>query len=129
MVSAFNAGLSGLYAASLRVSVAGENIANVRSLGAKDAADTTGYRPLRVEQLSDGSGGTRAVIQAIDPPSLPSFEPDHPDADASGIVPRPNISLERQFVDMLIGQRSFEANLETIRTADEMLGALLDIKS
>lgn len=33
----------------------------------------------------------------------------------------------RDRVDQIAAQRTFEANLSTVRTADDMLGALLDI--
>lgn len=33
----------------------------------------------------------------------------------------------RDGADQITAQRSFEANLSTVRTADDMLGALLDI--
>lgn len=35
--------------------------------------------------------------------------------------------LARDRVDQISAQRTFEANLSTVRTADDMLGALLDI--
>jgi flagellar hook protein FlgE len=31
-------------------------------------------------------------------------------------------------VDMMVSQRSFEANVRSVQTADEMLGTILDIK-
>ena len=37
--------------------------------------------------------------------------------------------LVRETVDQIAGQRQFEANLATIRMADELLKATLDIKS
>ena len=35
--------------------------------------------------------------------------------------------LVRDRVDQMMAQRSFEANLATVRTADDMLGTLIDI--
>ena len=37
------------------------------------------------------------------------------------------ISLEREMVGMMESRRGYEANLRVVKTADEMLGSLLDI--
>ena len=39
-----------------------------------------------------------------------------------------NVDLGEEAVNLIIGQRGFEANLQTINTADQMLGTILDIK-
>lgn len=39
-----------------------------------------------------------------------------------------NVDLGEETVNQIIGQRGFEANLQTIKAADDMLGSLLDIK-
>ncbi|MBI4180128.1 flagellar hook-basal body complex protein [bacterium] len=39
-----------------------------------------------------------------------------------------NVDIATEMVDQIVNQRSFEANTKTIRTADEMLGTLLDLK-
>lgn len=45
-----------------------------------------------------------------------------------GALEGSNVDIASEMVDQIIDQRSFEANLKPIRAADEMLGALLDIK-
>jgi len=39
-----------------------------------------------------------------------------------------NVDLGEEAVNQIIGQRGFEANLQALNTADDMLGSLLDIK-
>jgi flagellar basal-body rod protein FlgC len=39
-----------------------------------------------------------------------------------------NVDLGEEAVNQIIGQRGFEANLQALKTADEMLGRILDIK-
>jgi len=34
----------------------------------------------------------------------------------------------REMVNLILGQRGFQANVEVIKTAEEMLGSLLDIR-
>lgn len=119
--------LSGLNAARTQVGVSASNIANMRSVGVRDAADTQGFRPQRVSLQSDAAGGVQANVVPVDPASVPSFEPQNPAADADGIVPRPNISLERELVDLKIAEHSFGSNLRVLQTEDAMMRSLLDI--
>lgn len=46
-----------------------------------------------------------------------------------GALEASNTDLAREVVQQIVAQRSFEANLETIRTVDEMTEALLDIRA
>jgi len=172
MHSAIDSSLSGLAAASTRVAVAADNIANVRSTavtevkrdreadagdrrppperpssppeatpakadGAAPQADGAPPQPVtldqgfvarRVAQIALEPGGTRAVVRPVEPPSVRAVEPDAGDADENGIVRRPNVSLDRQFGDLVQAQRAYEASLKTVETVDRMLGTFLDQK-
>jgi flagellar basal body rod protein FlgG len=46
----------------------------------------------------------------------------------SGALQASGTDLAREMVDMMVSQRSFEANVRSIQTADDMLGVVLDIK-
>ena len=48
-------------------------------------------------------------------------------ADADGIVPRPNVSLTDELVDLKVAEHSFGANLRVLQTEDAMMSSLLDI--
>lgn len=39
-----------------------------------------------------------------------------------------NVNLADEAVTQIIAQRGFEANISTLRTADDMLGTILDMK-
>ena len=45
----------------------------------------------------------------------------------SGALQGSGTDLAREMVNMIIGQRSFEANIKTVQTADEMLGTIFDV--
>lgn len=166
MIDALSTSLSGLTAASQRVAVAADNIANQRSTAVtradaphdqRDAPnaptpppanggvnDDTGdkgsdnasarvenarFAPRQVVQSTREGGGTVARTRAVDPPSVPRFEPTAPDADAAGITQRPNIAIERELAELSQSQRAFEASLTALDTTDKMLGRLIDIRS
>ena len=48
------------------------------------------------------------------------YMPDHPDADARGIVRYPNVNVHEEMVDMIASSRAFEANLAVVKNARQM---------
>lgn len=127
--------LSGLQAAQTRLGVSANNVANQRSVAAeslegptRDAAGNRLFQPQRVVAESAPGGGVRAQVQPVDPPSVQQFRPEAADADAEGLVNRPNIDLVGERVTQIQAQRAFEANLRSIEVADALAGDLLDIE-
>ncbi|MCB1978689.1 MAG: flagellar basal body protein [Burkholderiaceae bacterium] len=90
---------SGLAAAQLRLDASASNVANL---------NTPGYRARQVAQQATPGGGVAASVQR---------------ADAEGV------SLEKEIVDQLAAKQAFLANLQTLRTGDAVLGALLDVRA
>lgn len=136
MSSVFNIAVSGLQAQSQRLAVSADNVANVSSLGVHpdpQLAKPEGFAPQRTvftsQVVAGAGGGVTASTAPITPASYLSLQPDHPDADPDGLVPLPNVSLEREVVDQIQALRLFQANVAAIQTQDRMMGALLDMKS
>jgi len=46
----------------------------------------------------------------------------------SGSLEMSNVDLSKEFTDMIIGERGFQANSKIIQTADDMLNTLVNIK-
>jgi len=40
-----------------------------------------------------------------------------------------NVDPAREMIDLMLGQRGFQANIKVLQTADEMLGSVLDIRA
>ncbi|MCH9000652.1 MAG: flagellar biosynthesis protein FlgG [Proteobacteria bacterium] len=132
MSSAFDIAASGLRAQSRSLEISADNIANLLSLGVHpdpELAKPEAFTPQRAAFVSNAYGGVEAKAVPVTPPAYLSLQPDHPDADADGLVPLPNVSLEREMVNQIVALRMFEANVKVIQTQDRMLGALLDIVS
>lgn len=136
--NALNIGLSGAQAAGQRLGVSAENVANLRSVAnpsteadraRTDEAGNSLFNPSRVVERSVESGGVQATRQLTDPSAVQRLDPGAADADAAGLVNRPNVSLEREATNQVTAQRQFEANLATIRAADELAASTLDIVS
>ena len=115
---------SGLAVAAKRAFVSANNIVNTHSAGDGQAGSV--FKPQTVEQVSVLPAGVKAVTRPISPASIPVFRADHPAADKDGVVQMPNVSLEREIVNLKMAVNSYRANLKVIETADEMAGELLD---
>jgi flagellar basal-body rod protein FlgC len=116
MIGAIQSALSGLTAFSTQVAVTAANVANVT---------TDGFKKSRTELIAVESGGVRSAIQK-DETAGPTI------LNNTGYGPAQlelsNVDLAEEAVNRIIGQRGFEANIQTIKTADEMLGTILDIR-
>ena len=55
------------------------------------------------------------------------YEPGHPAADTSGYVKYPNVNTIIEMADLRQANRSYEANLQVIRQAREMLSMTIDL--
>lgn len=119
---------SALSAQGKRLEVSAANVANQSSRGVRPgaAAQPGDYVP-HVVALSTTTGGVQARVVPVTAPSFLAVDPDAP--DASGMVARPNISLEREVVTQIEALHAFKANLKVIEIENERLGALLDLTS
>jgi flagellar basal-body rod protein FlgC len=106
------------------------NIANVNTVR---SADEEPFRAklVHAEEVLDPAGignGTRAV-EILESQGDPMwvFDPDHPLANEEGYVVRPVVDLSKEMADMIIAQRSYQMNLQVIRTNDETYQAALRI--
>lgn len=124
MIQAIQTAIAGLRASAYRLGVAADNIANVNSSGAVDPYD--GYQPQRVVQTTNSLNSPQAKTQPVSPAYVPVYQPDDPRANADGVVGYPNVDLAANIVDLTIAQRTYEANLVTLRVASDMTRVLLD---
>ena len=148
-MSALSIATSGLSAASLRVSVAASNIANVLTTGPLPATGGSGtsggagnssnnsnfpaaFVPLRVNQVDQTSGatpgGTVATVSTVSPSFVAQSDPTAPFANQDGLVAAPNVDLANEFVQLLIAKESFAANAKVIQAFNNTTKSLLDIK-
>ncbi len=117
MLPAIQSGLSGARAFERKVNVAAGNVAN---------ASTREYKKARAVLQEGPAGGVSASLERVATPGPQVLDGDR---QAAALVELSNVELAEEVVGMMEGQRGFELNLKTIQTADEMLGALLDLKS
>jgi flagellar basal-body rod protein FlgC len=139
MQPVLNIARSGLDAESRALEVAAANIAHMNDTIRPAEASTAehrqtaqpgslAYRPVLAVRSTIPGGGVRSDVIERDPPQELSFSPGDPMADADGVVARPVVNLENEFANMIMSRRAFQANLNSVRTADAMMGALLSAR-
>jgi flagellar basal-body rod protein FlgC len=116
MMSTIHSVLSGLGAYAKQVEVSANNVANV---------NTDWFKKSHAELVSVETGSVLPVVRKDDSAG-PTVLRDS--GYGSTQVELSNVDLGEEVVNQIIAQRGFEANLKTIKTADDMLGSLLDIK-
>ncbi|MBB5571449.1 MULTISPECIES: flagellar basal body rod protein FlgC [Rhizobium] len=122
---------SGLEAQSTRLRVVSENIANARSTG-----DTPGSDPYRRKTVTFGAELDRAnnlttvgVKKLGEDTSkfIQEYDPDNPAADPKGYVKMPNVNVLVEMADMREANRSYEANLQTIKQSRDLINSTIDL--
>ncbi|MEI8217034.1 MAG: flagellar basal body rod protein FlgC [Eubacteriales bacterium] len=139
-LSSLNISGSGLTAQKMRMDIISQNIANadvtktesggpyvrkqvvLRSIegndfrSALDKASASIGQGVKVEQILEDSS-----------PSVPVFDPTHPDADEKGYVMMPNVNTTQEMVDMLGASRAYEANVTAFNAVKSMAMKALEI--
>jgi flagellar basal-body rod protein FlgC len=122
---------SGLEAQATRLRVVSENIANARSTGDTPGADP--YRRKLItfgEELDKASGVDLVGVKKIGVDQskfIEEYDPDHPAADGRGMVKLPNVNMLIEMADMREANRSYDANLQTIKQTRELVAATIDL--
>lgn len=131
MLQSINVSAGGMFAQSMRMKVASENIANADSV-----QSTTGNGPYRAKQVSFESVLNRRTgmteVRAKTGEDFKTdmkvvYNPTSDLADARGFVAMPNVDTTIESINMREAQRSYEANLSAITTAREMATRTLDM--
>jgi flagellar basal-body rod protein FlgC len=127
---------SGMAAATRRLEVSASNVANALSDGPLPSADAAvrakypaAYTPMRIDQVATAGGGTTAVVSNVTPGTVATYDPNAPFADGQGMVASPNVDLANEAVQQLIARYTFVMNVMVVRTYEQMMKSLFDIKA
>jgi flagellar basal-body rod protein FlgC len=125
-----------LEAEQTRLQVISQNIANAETTHGPDGKP---YQRQVVVfetalQQAIGSDGNAtmppikiASIQKDSSPPIQIYDPGNPDADASGMVAKPNINVHEEMADLISASRTFEANLAVVKNARALAMETLSI--
>jgi flagellar basal-body rod protein FlgC len=136
LLDTFNISGSGLSAQRSRLQTIASNLANARTTRT-DAGGPYARRAPVFEATSIDSFGdeldralSSVTVSRIDQtPDAVRLEhdPDHPDADASGMVAYPDIDVMSEMVDLMTTSRSYEANANAVDATAQMASFALEI--
>ncbi len=140
-LTALNISSSALSAQRLRVDVISSNLANINTTHTPEGGP---YRRREVvfaalpvtdnfgEVLNSEMEKNLRKVEAVDviidrrPPKM-IYDPQHPDANASGYVGMPDINVMEEMVNILSATRSYEANVAVINATKSMAAKALEI--
>jgi flagellar basal-body rod protein FlgC len=122
-----NIAASGMAAQRLRVQLVAANVANSETTRTpeggpfrrKDAV----FQVASLGKTPDGMALTGVQVSGViasSEPFITRYEPNHPDADADGIVQYPNIDPTAEMVNLTEATRAFDANVAVIRAVRTM---------
>ena len=116
MISAIHTALTGLTAFGKQLEVVAHNIANV---------NTDGFKKFRTTFVEAPASGVLPVVEKDNSPGPTVLR----DSGRNQLeIELSNTDLGEELVQQMLAQRSFEANLHTIKTGDALLGSILDLK-
>jgi flagellar basal-body rod protein FlgC len=131
LLATLRIGGSGLQAQSTRLRIIAENMANAQSTGRTPGSDPYTRKVISFESELDEAAGANVVrvagIERHRAPFRVEHMPGHPAADAQGFVRLPNVDVVVEAADMREANRSYEANLQAIRQARDMINMTLDL--
>lgn len=139
--SSMRVSASGLDAQMKRMNTVSSNIANAETTRTEDGGPYRRKDPVFAAQTDRESFGeilesaldehvqgvqVEEIVQDDRPPRM-VYNPQHPDADASGYVSMPNVNTVEEMANMISAQRSYEANVTALGAAKSMAQKALEI--
>jgi flagellar basal-body rod protein FlgC len=125
--------ISGLAIQREKLEIIASNLANINTTRSLDGGPyrrkvaVIGEQPLdfahelaRAEQKLVPGGVKLIDIDEDRTPFQRVYDPGHPDADSSGYVLLPNVSLSKEMVDMVYTSRLYDANITAFNVAKKM---------
>lgn len=131
LVASMKVAASGLEAQSTRIRIVSENLANARSTG-----DTPGSDPFRrktvtfAAELDRATGASLVEVDrlGVDEGQFSTeYDPGNPAANEQGVVKMPNVNVLIEMADMREANRSYEANLQSIKQSRDLISATIDL--
>lgn len=103
-----------------------DNIANVDNVN-RTSENAFQARYVIAQEAQDGNGVQVGGIALGSAEGKLSYEPDNPLADTEGYVRRADIDLGSQMAQMIMAQRSYQANLSVVDRARDSYTAAINL--
>lgn len=135
LISGIDITAGALNAQKTRLDIVAQNIANAQttrtSNGGPYQRQVVSFESALLRQAGiDGPARQTVRIGSIVPDRAVGqqvYNPQHPDANAEGLVSMPNVNLSYEMVDLITASRAYEANLAVAKNARSMAMKALEI--
>jgi len=132
--SAMDVSATGVGFSQFWINTISHNIANVNTVTSTDQVPFKSFQVVARERIDGdlarpGSGVEVAAVPRQDMENPIVWDPDHPLADEDGVVVLPAVDIAVQMSDLIIAQRSLQANVRALRSAEEAYRSALAIGS
>jgi flagellar basal-body rod protein FlgC len=132
LFSIFDVAGSGMMAQSLRLNTTASNMANANSVSTDAAGAYRARHPVFSAMLEGLSADEAAavgvrvngIVEQQTPPTR-LYDPGNPLANEEGYVFQSNVNTVEEMANMISASRSFQNNVEVMKTAKQMLTATL----
>ena len=125
LFSIFDVSGSGMSAQSIRLNTTASNLANAENISSKPEDAYRARQPVfttMMDKYSNNVAGVR-VTRIVESNVAPrkEYAPNNPLADDQGYVYMPNINSVEEMANMISASRSYQNNVEIMKTAKQML--------
>lgn len=119
---------SGMNAQSLRLNLVASNISNANSVSSSIDQTYKSRQPVFAAELKNimdkqnaASGVNVLGVVESQAPTIMEYAPNHPMADQSGYIYKPNVNVVEEMANMMSASRSYQNNVEVLNTAKELV--------
>jgi flagellar basal-body rod protein FlgC len=131
IAATFSIANSALSAQSQRIRIATENLANAESTGKTPGANPYTRKVITFQSQLDEATGANLVAASGEEFDTSPYRiekiPGHPAADQNGNVKLPNVNMLVEMADVREGTRSYDANVQVVKQARELVTMTLDL--
>jgi len=119
---------SGMNAQSLRLNLVASNISNANSVSSSIDDVYRSRQPVfqaefkNIMNQNDSSSKVNVLgVVESDAPAVMEYAPNHPMADATGYIYKPNVNTVEEMANMMSASRSYQNNVEVLNTAKQLM--------
>lgn len=119
---------SGMNAQSVRLNLVASNISNANSVSSSLDEVYKSRQPVFAAELkgimnkNDAASGVNVLgIVESQAPIVMEYAPNHPMADETGYIYKPNVNTVEEMANMMSASRSYQNNVEVLNTAKQLM--------
>lgn len=133
LLKVFDVAGTAMNAQSVRMNVTASNLANAGNVNGDPDKVYRAKQPVfaTFQQSLDAQSGISGVrlngIVESDAPLAQRYQPNHPDADVDGNVYLTNVNTVEEMVNMISASRSYQNNVEMVKTTRDLLMQTLSL--